>query len=164
MCIQLLKRLTKHGFRVGILWGKLGREAGERDAVKRLQQHLLDFALTTSAALVGDGVELERCEMIINSNAIRRVVVDEAHAISEQGFDFKKDYQRLCCFKAISQYLQIVAMTATLTAAAKTDVVKHLNLHLDEGQNWVRGKVSRPELTFEVFKPTSRKSIKSWLK
>ena len=67
-------------------------------------------------------------------------------------FDFKEEYQQLAQIKELSPYLQVVAMSATLTPAAALDVVKHLNLVLSTKQNWVRGQIARPELTFEVIK------------
>ena len=83
---EMKKRLENHGFRVAIMWGKLG----ERDAVSRLKQMQLDFAITTATTLVGNEVDPTRCRTVVGSNALCRVCVDEAHAISEQGFDFKE--------------------------------------------------------------------------
>ena len=143
---EMKKRLQNHGFRVGIMWGKLG----ERDAVSRLKQMQLDFAITTATALVGG--DPTRCRTLMGCNALCRVCVDEVHGMSEQGFDFKEEYQKLAQIKELSPYLQVVAMSATLTPAAALDVVKHLNLELSMKQNWVRGQIARPELTFEVVK------------
>jgi ATP-dependent DNA helicase RecQ len=57
-----------------------------------------------------------------------RIVVDEAHCISEWGHDFRPDYLRIGEVAAALAPLQLVACTATATAEVRADVAERLGL------------------------------------
>jgi ATP-dependent DNA helicase RecQ len=57
-----------------------------------------------------------------------RIVVDEAHCISEWGHDFRPDYLRIGEVAAALAPLQLVACTATATAQVRADVAERLGL------------------------------------
>jgi ATP-dependent DNA helicase RecQ len=57
-----------------------------------------------------------------------RIVVDEAHCISEWGHDFRRDYLRIGEVAARLAPLQLVACTATATAEVRADIAQRLGL------------------------------------
>jgi ATP-dependent DNA helicase RecQ len=57
-----------------------------------------------------------------------RIVVDEAHCISEWGHDFRRDYLRIGEIAGELAPLQLVACTATATPAVRADIVTRLGL------------------------------------
>jgi ATP-dependent DNA helicase RecQ len=57
-----------------------------------------------------------------------RIVVDEAHCISEWGHDFRRDYLRIGEVASALAPVQIVACTATATAEVRADIAQRLGL------------------------------------
>ena len=76
-----------------------------------------------------------------------RIVVDEAHCISEWGHDFRRDYLRIGEVAAQLAPVQLVACTATATRAVRDDIADRLRLV--DPLAFVRG-FSRPELHLAV--------------
>ena len=76
-----------------------------------------------------------------------RIVVDEAHCISEWGHDFRRDYLRIGEVAAALAPIQLVACTATATTAVRDDIADRLRLV--DPLAFVRG-FSRPELHLAV--------------
>jgi superfamily II DNA helicase RecQ len=79
---------------------------------------------------------------------IQRIVIDEAHCISEWGHDFRDDYRKLNYFKQEYPGLQIVALTATATESVRKDVMKQLGL--DASVKLFMLPFSRKNLYYEV--------------
>jgi ATP-dependent DNA helicase RecQ len=65
---------------------------------------------------------------LLEENRPSRIVVDEAHCISEWGHDFRRDYLRIGEVAAALAPVQLVACTATATAAVRTDIGARLGL------------------------------------
>jgi ATP-dependent DNA helicase RecQ len=76
-----------------------------------------------------------------------RIVVDEAHCISEWGHDFRRDYLRIGEVASALAPMQVVACTATATPEVRTDIATRLNLH--DPYVVVHG-FARPNLRFAV--------------
>eukprot|EP00004_Rigifila_ramosa_P027726 TRINITY_DN9132_c0_g1_i1.p1 TRINITY_DN9132_c0_g1~~TRINITY_DN9132_c0_g1_i1.p1 ORF type:complete len:1200 (-),score=300.67 TRINITY_DN9132_c0_g1_i1:345-3767(-) len=75
----------------------------------------------------GDGFQksLENC--FANGN-LSRFVIDEAHCVSQWGHDFRPDYKELRILKSRFPSVPLIALTATATAAVKTDVMFQLGM------------------------------------
>jgi ATP-dependent DNA helicase RecQ len=76
-----------------------------------------------------------------------RIVVDEAHCISEWGHDFRRDYLRIGEVADELAPMQVVACTATATLEVRADIATRLGLR--EPQVVVHG-FGRPNLHFSV--------------
>jgi ATP-dependent DNA helicase RecQ len=81
-----------------------------------------------------------------------RLVVDEAHCISEWGHDFRRDYLRIGEVAAALEPVQLVACTATATAEVRQDVVARLGMR--EPLAYVHG-FARPNLQLAALRVRS---------
>ena len=85
---------------------------------------------------------------------INSLVVDEAHCISQWGYDFRPDYLQIAEIrKIIGQQIPVVALTATATPAVADDIMDKLQFRR---QNKLVGDFARPNLSY-VFRETENK-------
>ncbi len=59
---------------------------------------------------------------------ISLLVIDEAHCISQWGYDFRPPYLEIAAFKKQLSIPKIIALTATATPAVKEDIINKLEL------------------------------------
>jgi len=76
-----------------------------------------------------------------------RIVVDEAHCISEWGHDFRRDYLRIGEVAKQLAPMQVVACTATATPEVRADIAARLELR---SPHVVVHGFARPNLHFSV--------------
>jgi len=79
---------------------------------------------------------------------VRRIVVDEAHCISEWGHDFRPEYHQLGALRDRFPGIPIMALTATATGRVREDIIRHLHL-VDPAV--VIGSFNRHNLTYRVI-------------
>ncbi|KAI5066012.1 hypothetical protein GOP47_0018636 [Adiantum capillus-veneris] len=90
-------------------------------------------------------------ESLHRRNLLARIVIDEAHCVSQWGHDFRPDYQGLGVLKSKFPLVPLMALTATATLSVKEDVVRALGL-----LNCVvfRQTFNRPNLRYAVIAKT----------
>uniref|UniRef100_A0ACD5UQL9 Uncharacterized protein n=3 Tax=Avena sativa TaxID=4498 RepID=A0ACD5UQL9_AVESA len=71
---------------------------------------------------------LRQLEILYSRGHLSRIVIDEAHCVSQWGHDFRPDYQHLGLLKKKFPETPVLALTATATASVKEDVVQALGL------------------------------------
>ena len=99
--------------------------------------------------------KLEACH---KAGRLARVVIDEAHCVSEWGHDFRPDYRKLRVFKTQFPDVPVLACTATASARVREDVRLSLGV-----RRWVRFRASthRKNLRYEVRrKPADPESLR----
>ncbi|KAH9931643.1 ATP-dependent DNA helicase [Epithele typhae] len=80
---------------------------------------------------------------------LNRLVVDEAHCISEWGHDFREEYRRLGSFRDKFVDIPIMALTATATPTVRQDIITSLRLSSDR-LHMVLHPFNRENLFYEV--------------
>ena len=85
---------------------------------------------------------------------ISALVVDEAHCISQWGYDFRPDYLQIAEIrKIIGKEVPVVALTATATPQVADDIMARLEFRRP---NKLVGDFARPNLSY-VFRQTENK-------
>jgi len=78
---------------------------------------------------------------------VNTIAVDEAHCVSQWGYDFRPAYLRISSLREYFPKAPIIALTATATKAVRKDIVE--KLELKGGQTIVQSFV-RPNLSYVV--------------
>jgi len=84
---------------------------------------------------------------LYNRGQLARLVVDEAHCVSQWGHDFRPDYKAIGDVRRQFPKLPVIALTATATENVKVDVMH--NLGIDGCEVFLRS-FNRPNLYYEV--------------
>ena len=88
--------------------------------------------------------EMRQCRQ---NGRLSRVVVDEAHCVSEWGHDFRPDYKLLASLKQELDNVPIMALTATATQRVRKDIRAILNI---PNSYIFCQSFNRPNLLYEV--------------
>lgn len=75
------------------------------------------------------------------------IAVDEAHCISQWGYDFRPAYMLIGSLREAHPKVPILALTASATPEVAEDIMKRLDFRK---KNEIKGSFIRPELTFWV--------------
>lgn len=79
---------------------------------------------------------------------VNLIAVDEAHCISQWGYDFRPPYLHIADLREIHPHVPVLALTATATAPVATDIQKKLLFKKD---NLFRKSFERKNLSYVVF-------------
>ena len=101
--------------------------------------------IRTSQKMVGAFTDL------YHRGKLARIVIDEAHCVSQWGHDFRPDYKLLGEVRQQFQGVPVMALTATATEVVKADVIANLEI---AGCQIFMQSFNRPNLTYEVLKKT----------
>ena len=86
-------------------------------------------------------------ENLYRRRQLARIVIDEAHCVSQWGHDFRPDYKDLGEIRKRFKDVPVMALTATATENVKIDVMH--NLGMKDADVLVQS-FNRPNLTYEV--------------
>lgn len=89
------------------------------------------------------------------------VVVDEAHCISQWGFDFRPDYLRIGDFLKRNGRPSLLALTATADEKVLNDIKQYLRM---ENPIVERHSLDRPNISYSVLEVHSVNEKTAWIK
>ena len=131
----------------------------DKETVKQIHDNLcspdsdLKLLYVTPERIVKSKTLISRMEKADKQRLLQRIVVDEAHCISQWGHDWRQDYTKLGFFKKQFPEIPVMALTATATKPVEEDIKRSLNMMHCES---FRNSVDRPNLQYEVeHKPSS---------
>ncbi|GJM30085.1 MAG: ATP-dependent DNA helicase RecQ [Cyclobacteriaceae bacterium] len=78
---------------------------------------------------------------------VQLLVVDEAHCISEWGYDFRPSYRNIAEIRELLPNKSVLALTATATVEVKEDIVRQLEFRQD---NVLQVSFARPSISYQV--------------
>lgn len=78
---------------------------------------------------------------------LQLIAVDEAHCISQWGYDFRPSYLRIAELRRAHPEVPILALTASATELVTRDIMENLQF---PAQNLLRGDFLRPNLSYSV--------------
>lgn len=85
--------------------------------------------------------------------SVSLIAVDEAHCISQWGYDFRPSYMRIAGLREILPHVPVLALTASATAVVEADIIEKLAF---EEFSVIRQSFERANLSFSVFKVDSK--------
>ncbi|GHJ89818.1 hypothetical protein NliqN6_6220 [Naganishia liquefaciens] len=71
---------------------------------------------------------LKSLRRVVTQRELRRLVIDEAHCISEWGSSFRPEYRKLGFFRETFPNVPIMALTASATARVQKDILQSLKM------------------------------------
>lgn len=86
---------------------------------------------------------------VYSRHQLKRLVIDEAHCISEWGHDFREEYRKLDRFRVNFPDVPIMALTASATPVVQDDIVRSLRLNVHTMYKVVH-PFNRANLFYEV--------------
>ena len=87
---------------------------------------------------------------------INLIAVDEAHCVSQWGYDFRPPYLRIANIREYFPGVPILALTASATIAVQDDIIEKLEFR--KGFSRFQKSFDRPELSYSVFNVPSKQT------
>ncbi|XVJ67876.1 MAG: RecQ family ATP-dependent DNA helicase [Lacibacter sp.] len=84
---------------------------------------------------------------------VQMIAVDEAHCISQWGYDFRPSYLKIAALRNELPNVPVLAVTASATPKVQDDICEKLQF---THHHIYKGSFLRPNLSFSVFKVESR--------
>lgn len=84
------------------------------------------------------------------------IAVDEAHCISQWGYDFRPPYLRIANLREELPGVPVIALTASATKDVQEDIVQKLAFGKDAGI--FRQSFERPNLSYSIFSPEAKET------
>ncbi len=122
--IALMHDQVRQLVALGVSAGSLNSAADDserRETLDRLDGGRLNLLFVSPERLAA-GALPDRLRRL----GIRRLVVDEAHCVSQWGHDFRPEYRQLPRIREAMGDVQVLAFTATADAATRADILREL--------------------------------------
>ena len=80
---------------------------------------------------------------------VNLLAIDEAHCISQWGYDFRPPYAKIAEFRKLIPHVPLIALTATATQEVKTDILEQLEM---VNPQLFQQSFARANLSYSAFK------------
>ncbi|AQK68333.1 ATP-dependent DNA helicase Q-like 4A [Zea mays] len=100
----------------------------QQEIMKDLMSCRYKLLYVTPEKIAKSGALSRLLDNLNSQGHLSRIVIDEAHCVSQWGHDFRPDYKSLGVLKQNFPKTPVLALTATATARVKEDVVQALAL------------------------------------
>jgi RecQ family ATP-dependent DNA helicase len=127
----------------------------ERFASLRQPNVTCRLMYVTPEALSKSGQMSSALDALDGRGLLARIVIDEAHCVSQWGHDFRPDYKQLGDLRRRFPRVPCIALTATANIAVRADVKHSLNI---EDCEEFSHSFNRPNLSYEV-RPWSKDMV-----
>lgn len=87
---------------------------------------------------------------------VSMIAVDEAHCISQWGYDFRPSYLRIAALREHLPDVSVIALTASATKKVQQDICDKLQFRADYKR--FSQSYERPNLSYSVFVPPSKEN------
>jgi ATP-dependent DNA helicase RecQ len=87
---------------------------------------------------------------------INLIAVDEAHCVSQWGYDFRPSYLKIVAIREYFPDIPLLALTASATKVVQDDIIEKLEFKKDYKQ--FNKSFSRPNLSYSVFNVQARQT------
>ncbi|MEO5781799.1 MAG: ATP-dependent DNA helicase RecQ [Ginsengibacter sp.] len=87
---------------------------------------------------------------------INLIAVDEAHCVSQWGYDFRPPYLRIAALRELLPDVPILALTASATKEVQDDICE--KLLFTKHHKRFQKSFERPNLSYSVFSPSSKQN------
>lgn len=87
---------------------------------------------------------------------INLIAVDEAHCISQWGYDFRPPYLKIASIRELIKEIPILALTASATLDVQNDICDKLSF--GSNQKRFHQSFERSNLSYSVFNPSSKQN------
>ncbi|OAF99685.1 ATP-dependent DNA helicase [Paraphaeosphaeria sporulosa] len=115
---------------------------------ERDPQDFINVLYVTPEMLSKNQRMINAFQQLHRRNRLARVVIDEAHCVSQWGHDFRPDYKALGDVVRQFSGVPIIALTATATQLVRTDVMANLGIG---GSRLIAQSFNRPNLSYSVL-------------
>ncbi|KZP14674.1 ATP-dependent DNA helicase [Athelia psychrophila] len=112
---------------------------------------------------------LAQLQSLVNANKLARIVIDEAHCVSQMGHDYRPDYKKLSTLRTRFPRVPILALSATCPEKVMHDVLKILNMQgevdgkaapIQKGTVYFSSPLYRANLHYNIQpKPSSSRQV-----
>lgn len=127
------------------------------DCLKEQQPHKFCQLLYVTPEMINKSqVMVNALRDLHRRRKLARIVIDEAHCVSQWGHDFRPDYKLLGEVRQEFPGVPVIALTATATENVKIDVIHNLGI---KGCETFSQSFNRPNLNYEVRSKTKAKEV-----
>lgn len=99
-------------------------------------------------------LETNLFQEFLPSLPVNLLAVDEAHCISQWGYDFRPPYVRIAAIRESLPGVPVLALTASATLEVQDDICS--KLHFGKDQQIFRQSFERPNLSYSIFNTPSK--------
>lgn len=127
--------------------------AGMKPAEIRNAWELINAGKTPFIYIAPERLQNERFMLELRQIRVNLIVVDEAHCISQWGYDFRPSYLKISQLRKLKPDIPVLALTATATPKTAQDIMKQLQF---KHTNIFVKSFRRNNISFLVRRPASK--------